>query len=210
LFGAAGGSFTEFLMYRSRPLLLASASPRRRELLESAGISFEVIPSGVDEVEVPGESPEAMVRRLAETKAGGVAARYPSRWVLGADTTVAFEGRSFGKPTDREDAHRMLRQLQGRRHSVWSAFALLCAEEGVCHVEASETVVELAPLDEGEIQSYVATGEPLDKAGGYAVQGIAQCFVRAIDGSYTTVVGLDLLGVVSALKRFGIIEGTAR
>ena len=184
-------------------LVLASASPRRAELLRAAGIEFEVAPADVDESVHPDESPELYVQRVAGAKARAISRKFPGRIVLSADTTVIIEGRILAKPIDNADAARMLRMLGGRTHEVLT---------GVCMVGPSgaksrldRTVVEFAPLSEDEIAWYVATGEPADKAGAYAIQGLASRFVTRIDGSYSNVVGLPVALLYGMLKDFGAI-----
>ena len=177
-------------MYHPPRFILASASPRRQELLARGGYAFDVVPPHVDEQRHPDEAPSDYVRRLALEKTASVALGHPGRVVLGADTTVVIEGRVLGKPSDHEDAAGMLRALSGRAHEVLTGVAVRLAERSVSEVE--NTTVTLAPLDEATIAWYVGTGEPLDKAGGYGVQGIASRFVTRVDGSYSNVVGLPL------------------
>lgn len=177
-------------MTASPTLTLASASPRRRELLASLGVAFEVAPADLDERVLPGERPEAYVRRLAAEKARAVQARRPGGSVLGADTEVVLDGRILGKPRDHEEARAMLRALAGRAHEVWTGVAL-ATDEGI-RVEAVRTDVWFRALDDDEIAEYVATGEPMDKAGAYGIQGGAARFVERVEGSYTNVVGLPL------------------
>jgi septum formation protein len=171
----------------SPTLILASASPRRAELLRAAGIDFTVMVAAVDESPREGESPEAYVRRLAEEKARAVSSRAHYRPVLGADTVVVADRQILGKPQDAADARRMLRQLSGRAHEVMTGVCLLesvpgRASQAEVHVET--TSVEFLPLTEVEIDAYIASGEPMDKAGAYAIQGLASRFVTRIeDGS---------------------------
>ena len=183
-----------------QPIVLGSASPRRAELLRAAGVDFEVIHADVDETVRPGELPDVYVRRVAEAKARAVAARVRDRLVLAADTTVVIDGAMLGKPADDEDAKRMLCLLSGRTHEVLTAVALFRAEMPGPLVEVERTEVELATLTEFEIDWYVATGEPRDKAGAYAIQGYASRFVTRIDGSYSNVVGLPIALVYQMLK----------
>jgi septum formation protein len=178
----------------SRPgpiLILASQSPRRADLLRTAGIPFTVTVADVDEREQPNEAPQAYVARLAREKAGRVAADHPNAFVLGADTTVVVDGAILGKPCDAADAARMLRLLAGRRHEVLTGLCLR-GPGGFDRSDVITTVVEFAPLNEAEIACYVATGEPMDKAGAYAVQGRASRFITRIEGSYPNVVGLPV------------------
>lgn len=176
-------------------LILASQSPRRREILERAGIPFEVRAAGVDETVIEGESPEQHVRRLARAKAEAVAASGP---VLGADTVVVAAGQILGKPEDPRDAARMLRLLSGRWHSVLTGICLLSG--GQAAVEYESTRVHFTPLSEDEVQRYVDSGEPMDKAGAYAIQGLASKFIDRIEGCYFNVVGLPVSRVYRLLR----------
>jgi len=180
-------------------IILASASPRRAELLRAAGIEFDVLPADVDETPRPGEQPAAYVRRLAEEKACAVATTARNYPVLAADTTVVADGHILGKPVDDEDARRMLRMLSGERHEVITGVALVHRGEMHAHVES--TSVEFTEMTDDEIAWYVATGEPRDKAGAYAIQGYASRFIARIDGSYSNVVGLPISLVYQMLSR---------
>ena len=184
-------------------IILASASPRRAELLRAAGVEFEVMPAHVDETARTGESPHAYVRRVAEAKASAVAAREgKSSPILAADTTVVVSGRMLGKPEDDADAKRMLRLLSGRAHEVITGVALACGSSLTTGVESTE--VEFAALSDDEIDWYVLTGEPRDKAGAYAIQGYASRFITRIAGSYSNVVGLPIALVYDMLKAAGV------
>ena len=178
-------------------IVLASASPRRAELLKAAGIAFDILPAHVDESVHPGEAPEAYARRVSRAKASAVLQRSPGRPVLAADTVVVIDGHILGKPADPEDARRMLRLLSGKTHEVLTAVTL--DEE----TRVERTTVEFAPLSSAEIDAYVASGEPMDKAGAYAIQGLASRFVTSIRGSYSNVVGLPVALVYTMLKRAG-------
>jgi septum formation protein len=181
-------------------LVLASASPRRRELLAGAGLVFEVVPSAVPEVQRTGESPAAFARRLAHDKASDVAARRPGCCVLGADTIVVVDDTTLGKPEDRNQAQWMLQQLSGRAHRVLTAVVLI--DPGGRREElVVESVVEFRVLEHGEIEDYLDSGEPFDKAGAYAVQGLARRFVTSVRGSYSNVIGLPMDEVVALLQR---------
>ncbi len=178
-------------------LVLASQSPRRRELLTQAGIPFVVRMCDLDETPDPGEDPEDYVQRLAAAKAAGVHCG-PGETVLGADTAVVLNGKIFGKPIDNSDARRMLALLQGRKHEVLTGVSLRSAA-GVVTSYAS-TCVWFSALSDDEIKAYVASGEPLDKAGAYAIQGLASRFIERIDGSYSNVVGLPVALVWQLLR----------
>lgn len=179
--------------------MLASASPRRAELLARAGYRFDVAPPGIDERRRAGEAARDYVARLAEEKAAAVAPRWPGRIVLAADTTVVVDSAVLGKPRDPGDAAGMLRRLSGRAHDVLTGVAVRRGEVRLRAVE--RTAVHFAALDEETIAWYVATGEPSDKAGAYGVQGIASRFVTRIDGSCSNVAGLPLALVDRLLAR---------
>ena len=181
-----------------RPLLLASASPRRAELLRAAGFAFDVQPADVDESVRDGEAPADYVRRVAEDKARAALAAAPGRVVLAADTTVVVDTHILAKPADDADAARMLRRLAGRRHEVLTGVCV-AARSVDCRVET--TAVEFARLTDEEIAWYVASGEPRDKAGAYAIQGLASRFVTRLEGSYSNVVGLPVALVYEMLSR---------
>jgi septum formation protein len=180
------------------PLILASASPRRSELLRAAGIPHDILVSHVDESMRHDEAADAYVCRLAREKATAVLSRADGRPVLGADTAVVIEGHVLGKPVDAEDAVRMLRLLAGRTHDVLTGVALIApgsdatARQPHVRLRLARTAVEFAELDDSAIAAYVASGEPMDKAGSYAIQGIASRFVTRISGSYSNVVGLPV------------------
>jgi len=180
-------------------LVLASASPRRRELLAGLGLEFTVRPVDLDETPEPGEDPRAYVARLAREKAA--AAARPGELVLAADTVVVIVGTLLGKPEGPEEARRMLAQIAGRVHTVLTGVELILGERRAAAV--SESRVRLAELDAERIAWYVATGEPLDKAGSYAVQGLGALFVEAVEGNYTNVVGLPLPEVYRLFAALG-------
>ena len=182
----------------SATLILASASPRRRELLERVGLALEVRPADVDETPLPGEPPRAYVARVARAKAQAIAR--PGTWVLAADTTVTIDGAILGKAADGAEAAAMLRRLSGRVHEVITAFTLL-GDAARDEVVASE--VAFVALDEPTIAAYVASGEWRGKAGAYAVQGIGAALVREVRGSVTNVIGLPLAEVLAALRATG-------
>lgn len=179
-------------------LILASRSPRRSELLTAAGISFEVLAADIDETPYPNEAPATYVERLAIEKARAVLRLRPASRVLGADTTVTIDGAILGKPVDEADAARMLRLLSGRVHDVHTGVALVSGDGVRSAVET--TRVWFAAMTDEDISWYVATGEPVDRAGAYAIQGYASRFVTRIEGSYSNVVGLPVALVSSILK----------
>jgi septum formation protein len=185
-------------------LVLASQSPRRRELLESLGIAVEVRPAGADESVRPGEGPEAYVRRVAADKARAVEAG-PGEIVLAADTAVVLSGEVLGKPRDDGDARRMLRALSGAEHEVLTGVRARIGAPGLAEAEVVvSTRVRFAPLAEAQIAWYVDSGEPRDKAGAYAIQGKGGAFVRAVEGSVSNVVGLPLEETLALLARLGL------
>ena len=183
-------------------LILASGSPRRRELLHALGLAFEVRPADLDETRHDGETPESYVRRLAREKAR--ARGDGGELVLAADTTVVCGEEVLGKPRDPADARHMLARLAGRDHHVWTGVALHRPADGHLAVGAERTRVTMAAMSETEIAWYAATGEPDDKAGAYAIQGLGALFVAAIDGNYTNVVGLPIPLVYRLFTELGL------
>jgi septum formation protein len=185
-------------------LILASASPRRAEILRNAGISFEATPTAVDESRWNGETPAHLVRRLANAKAAAAADRVSgAAIVLGVDTEVIVDGEVLGKPVADLDAREMLRRLSGRVHEVITGLELIRLPDRATRSEQEVTRVTFAALSAEEISSYVATGEPFDKAGGYAIQGRAGRFITRVEGCYFNVVGLPLSRLCRALLEFG-------
>jgi septum formation protein len=184
-----------------KPIVLASGSPRRKQLLEMLRIPFRVIPPNVDEHVLPGEQPDAYVTRLSRAKAQAVAARAPQDVILAADTTVVLDGRIFEKPTSPADAVRMLEQLQGRTHDVLTAVAV--AEDGRLEQALDVSRVTFRPVDRATLEAYVATGEPLDKAGAYAIQGLGAPLIERVEGDFFGVMGLPLRLALDLLARFG-------
>jgi septum formation protein len=180
-------------------LVLASASPRRQELLRNAGIAFEVQPANIAEDLQPGESAKACAERLAREKALTVATQRPNDIVLGADTVVIVDGQLLGKPSDAADAARMLRLLSGRKHQVITGVCLVVSGEPL--VSSETTVVTMNELTDQDIVNYVASGEPMDKAGAYAIQGIASRWIPRIEGDYGNVVGLPVALVFRMLHQ---------
>ena len=180
-------------------LILASASPRRAELLRNAGIEFRVVPPDVPEIRRPLELPLDYCRRLATEKAQAIAPQYPGDAVLGADTIVVIDGEILGKPADADEARAMLRRLSGRVHEVMTGVCLVI--EGRQIVEAETTRVHMTEISEEEIEAYVRDGEPMDKAGAYAIQGIASRWIPRVEGCYFNVVGLPMPRVYAMLQR---------
>ncbi|MFY0543454.1 Maf family protein [Brevibacillus sp. H7] len=191
-------------MREGTTLILASSSPRRRELLQGLGLAFTVMTSDVDETTSPELTPAEVVEQLALRKAGAVAKKVSDGIVLGSDTIVVLDGQILGKPADEADAFRMLASLQGREHTVFSGVALVDAATGRTEVAHNATKVQVRSMTEQEIKAYIATGEPMDKAGSYAIQGIGATIVEGIVGDYFTVVGLPLHLTAQLLSRFGM------
>ena len=187
------------------PPILASESPRRRQWLEALQIPFEVIVPEVDEAPLEGEDPGAMVSRLAQAKAEMVARGHPDRWVIAADTIVAVDHHVLGKPADAEDAARMLLLIQGRGHQVHTG---LCLRKGdQVHTLVDTADVFLRPVSPAQARWYAGTGEPMDKAGGYAAQGIAALFIERIEGSFATVMGFPVERFGELAGRLGLLGG---
>ena len=188
-------------------LILASTSPRRAQILHDAGFSLTVVSSAVDEIPIPGESPHDLVQRLANAKAELVAARATGpAFVLAADTIVTLEGRIFGKPRSTDDARHMLEQLSGRTHAVLTGVTLIRLPDAERRSFVESTLVHFAQLSAKEISRYLATEEPHDKAGAYAIQGRAGRYISRIEGDYFNVVGLPLARVTQALAELGWSE----
>ncbi len=190
----------------SGKFILASASPRRIELLRLMGLQFDTIPGDVDESFFESENPREHVLRLSEEKARSVAISHPDAWVMGADTIVAINGEVLGKPRTPEEAKEMLGKLSGQTHTVYTGFTLMKKSADIVISEAVDSSVRFRLIPEDEMAWYVALEEPYDKAGGYAVQGMGAFFIREICGSYTNVMGLPLCEVVDALKRVGAMR----
>jgi septum formation protein len=184
--------------------ILASSSPRRRELLASIGLTFDVVPSHIPEVRDERESPEEYVARLSREKAQAIASRHPDEWVIAADTTVLLGEELLEKPADAADARRMLATIAGRTHIVYTGVTLQNVAKEWCETRIAESEVRMLPLSSEDIAWYVETGEPPDKAGAYAVQGIGAMFIDSIHGSYTNVVGLPLATLFQMLRKAGL------
>ena len=195
-------------------LILASASPRRQELLRNAGITFSVQPAAIPETPQPGESPRACAERLAREKALAVSRQNPAALVLGADTVVVVDNQILGKPRDPADAARMLRLLSGRSHQVITAVCLVGPHPRTENrelttafedIRSETTLVTMSPLSDEEISAYIATGEPMDKAGAYAIQGRASRWISRIEGDYFNVVGLPVALVCGMLRQHDVV-----
>jgi septum formation protein len=187
-------------------LIIASNSPRRRDLLEQAGLAFEVIPGTVDESAFPVDPPEEHVRLLAEAKADEIAEQYPESWVIGADTIVLMDGSVLGKPATPGEARQMLKSLSGKTHRVLTGYCICCNAARRRISETVVTKVAFKRLSETEIDWYLSTDEPFDKAGAYAIQGLGTFLVKRIEGSYTNVVGLPVCEVIEHLIREGVVR----
>ena len=195
-------------------LILGSQSPRRRELLERMGLSFQVLTAEIDETKYETEDPVESVKRICRAKAEAVAERLREEngpqsaaqcpWILTADTIVVLDGRIMGKPRCEAEAKAMLRALSGREHAVYTAFCLTSPADGRLTVHAEKTLVHFRPLTEGEIGAYVATGEPMDKAGAYGIQGLGAMLVESIHGDYFTVMGLPVCALAQVLCQYGL------
>lgn len=184
--------------------ILASGSPRRRELLASIGLDFDVLPSSVHEVRMEGESVTAYVARLASEKAEEIAQKHAGRWVIAADTVVYLDGMVLEKPLDEADARSMLATIAGRQHTVFTGVTVRNVSSDYSETSVMSTNVTIMSLRDEDIAWYVSTGEPMDKAGSYAVQGIGAMFIESIDGNYTNVVGLPLSLLRHMLVRAGL------
>lgn len=184
------------------PLVLASASPRRTAILDMLGLAHEVMPARVAEVPRPDEPPEAYVERLAREKAAAVAAARPDAIVLAADTEVVLDGEVLGKPVGAAAAVQLLLRLSGREHAVLTGVAV-AAPGGEVHASVERTTVRFRAFGRADAEAYAATGEPLDKAGAYGIQGMGAALVSAVDGDYYTVVGLPVAGLLRLLERAG-------
>lgn len=190
----------------SLPLILASASPRRKELLRLAGLPFKVAPAQINEAGRGPETPQEHVRRLSLEKAQAVARENPASVVLGADTIVVIDGAVLGKPESKKQAREMLQRLSDRSHTVFTGYTLSCVSAKICRTGIARSCVRFKKMAPEEIDWYVGTKEPYDKAGGYAAQGRGAAFIRSISGSYTNVIGLPLANVLDELKKLNILH----
>jgi septum formation protein len=185
------------------PLILASTSPRRRQWLEALHIPYEWQAPDIDETPYPDEDPENLVLRLARRKAEVIADKNPGRWILASDTTVAVDQHTLNKPEDEEDAVRMLMMIQGRAHQVHTGLCLRKDKTSHSFVDTAE--VHVREITQAQAEWYVATGEPMDKAGSYAAQGIGALFIEKIDGSFATVMGLPVERMAALFKKYGLL-----
>lgn len=190
---------------QTKKLILASASPRRKELLENLGYEFQIIPADIDETVNGSKSPEEIVKELALQKASHIANNidYPAV-IIGSDTIVVIDNTILGKPENTEDAYKMLKLLSGRSHQVISGIAIIDTSNNNKIVESASSDVYFRPISEKEITDYISTKEPMDKAGAYAIQGLASTFIEKINGCYNNIVGLPLFKVTRALKEFDL------
>ena len=190
----------------SAPLILASASPRRQELLRFVGLKFKTIPAHLNEDYIEGESPREHVKRLSQDKAIVIAKKYPNAVVLGADTIVVIDKSILGKPENKYQARKMLRKLSGREHKVFTGFTIAHVASKIKQTKVIQSAVEFKKISAAELEWYIACDEPYDKAGGYAVQGKGAYFIKSIRGSYTNVIGLPLCEVLETLKKLKAIS----
>lgn len=189
-------------------IILASTSPRRRELLALLGIAFEVIPPMVEEIPSPGLSPREQAKQFSLDKALSIARRHPDNLVLGGDTVIEIDGTLVGKPQDLDDAGTMLRRLRGRNHHVHTAIALIHEAAYVTVVHVETALVRMTPFTDQELRRYLETGESLGKAGAYSIQGEAARFIEKIEGDYPTIVGLPLRQTADLLEQQGVVLAT--
>lgn len=186
-----------------KKLILASSSPRRKQLLTQLGLQFVVFPSKIEEILTPGLSPRKQVEFLSKQKTQAVAPKFPNAIILAADTMVAVDDELIGKPKDEEDAKRMLKKISGRKHSVFTGFTLLDSKTGKSITKSSETKIWFRKMTDKEITSFVKKERPLDKAGAYAIQEMAAIFIKKIEGDYMGAIGLSVFQLANELKNFG-------
>lgn len=189
-----------------QPLILASSSPRRREMLAQFGLEYKTLSASVDEIPAPGEMPETFVRRMAEDKARQIGLHQPQAWIVGADTAITLDGATtIGKPETREDALSILKALSGKTHLVLTGLCLCRPDRNICSIESVSTRVTFIKASDALLRAYIATGEPMDKAGAYGIQGLGSFLVREISGSCSNVIGLPLSRLLSLLLEHGVI-----
>jgi septum formation protein len=187
-------------------IVLASESTRRVDILRTLGVSFSIIPPGIDETKRPAESPKDYVLRIAYEKAHKVGNLFPDKWIIGADTIVVHKGKVLGKPGSDTDAFEMLKRLRGNWHKVYTGYCILNMSKQIVYQDVAETKVFIKDLTDDEIEKYIKTSEPLDKAGSYAVQGKGGYMVKEIKGSYSNVVGLPISEITDVLLSLGILS----
>ncbi|QQG66703.1 Maf family protein [Desulfobulbus oligotrophicus] len=190
----------------AHPLILASGSPRRKDLLRQAGLTFQILPATVDELPHPSERPKDFAERMATEKTLQIAAIHPEACVLGADTVVTLDRRILGKPRDKTHALAMLKNLQGQTHTVITGFTLMMKNHAMFEAGTVATAVTFGTFTEPILESYVQTGEPMDKAGAYAIQGAGGFLIHKICGSYSNVVGLPMLPIIQILLKWNCIH----
>jgi len=188
-----------------KPLILASASPRRQQFLADLGLTFTALAADIDETPLDNEEPDTFAQRMAEEKAEVIAQQHPASWVIGADTVVTLEGRILGKPDDAAHALEILRNLQGKTHQVITGLSISCIQENRVDTLSKSTEVSFASFSDAILSAYIATGEPMDKAGAYGVQGKGGFLVRSIIGSCSNVIGLPINTCISLLLRHNVI-----
>jgi len=194
------------LFHTCQPLILASASPRRKEFLSRLGLDFEIIASSVDEAPASGELPEEFAARMARNKALSVSRHHPRSWTIGADTIITIDRLTIlGKPTSQDDALTILRQLSGNTHQVMTGLCLCCPEQNVNISLVESTVVTFIDVPDTILKAYIGTGEPLDKAGAYGIQGIGSFLIKKINGSCSNVIGLPVSRLVTLLAQYQVI-----
>ena len=193
------------IYHARKPLILASSSPRRQGYFQDLGLEYRVHPADIDEELLPEEKPQDFVKRMATEKAASVMDLYPRSWIVAADTVVSLAGLVLGKPKDAVDAVSMLMALSGQEHWVQTGICLACRQEGLIVVQSVRTRVVFSPFSERVARAYVATGEPLDKAGSYGIQGQGAFLVKEVVGSYSNVVGLPLYELLVMLEEHGVI-----
>ncbi len=191
-------------------IILASQSPRRRELLKKMGVEFEVIPSSYDELLDSSRSPNEVASELALGKARDVAERFPDALVIGADTIVTIDGEQLGKPESPEHAKAMLERLAGRAHDVTTGMALVCVAKGIEQPHADTTKVVFGPYNEAAVDAYIATGDPMDKAGAYGIQSVYGTLITHAEGDLDTVMGLNTTSLARLLHEYGIAAKPVR
>ncbi len=194
------------LFHTCQPLILASASPRRKQFLTQLGLDFDIITASIDETPLPGELPGEFTERMARIKALSVSKKYPRSWTIGADTIITVDGRTIlGKPANQDDALNILRQLAGNTHQVMTGLCLGCPDKKINLSLVESTSVTFIDADDTTLKAYIATEEPLDKAGAYGIQGIGSFLVKTINGSCSNVIGLPVNRLVSLLVKHKII-----